>query len=346
MSDNKKGVSLEIITATTMGIVAVACFVIQVFSLNDKTTNTEVALFNTLQFFLTMAFSWFSTRAISKSEFEKSLKKHAVSAYRRISDIDSMVLMLKTEVSEILKSKPSAETADIRVIDALISSTSHIVCSSSDDWADIIGDEILSVEKLKRLERDKEEENKKIRLTGRVAAEEAKLANLEASIEQLKSSLPKSLAREASHSKKEDIKLSMPRAISWLTRKHEHESGLVLRFVAGEGYSDEKDSGKINYTAIKQMTRDKEEEGINLVDEQGAILGRVLNPLPSTYDEASMAIEQTYGGFPIDVEYLGKDEDYEPEMGDFPHHFIKVKSSPKSITRYAKKPNKNVKQTY
>ncbi|MEH0390634.1 hypothetical protein [Vibrio mimicus] len=329
--NNKPSLSLEVVAAITMGILALGCFAIQAKNVSSSTTNTETALFNTLQFLLTVAFSWFSTRAISRKEFEESLKKHAVSAYRRISDIDSMLLVLKSEIKSSLENNPNSDSGDLRVLEALVISTSQVVYSSSDDWADIIGEEILAIERLKRLERDKEDERQNLELTGYENSESNKLEELERSISELRASLPASLSKEVIARKKQKASISIPKAASWLAQKHHFEGGLILKFISGEGYSDESDTAKIKYSDIRTMIREEGTRGINLIDAEGNILGRILNPvsdLGGVYDHGARALRECYGGFPIEVEYLGKDNSHVPSKGDFPHHYVKVKDNP------------------
>jgi hypothetical protein len=91
---SKKGpseASLDLIGAIALGLLTVAAFIAQAVASGSDTTPLETGLFNVLQFILTAGFGWFGTRALSRGEFEQSLRRFAVSAYRRISDIEGMV---------------------------------------------------------------------------------------------------------------------------------------------------------------------------------------------------------------------------------------------------------------
>ena len=92
----------ELIAAGTLGVLVIACFAVQALALSEKTTKLETILFNCLQFLLTVGFAWFGTKAASRTEFEASLKRFAISAYRRISDIEEIVqrLQIKIEVCD------------------------------------------------------------------------------------------------------------------------------------------------------------------------------------------------------------------------------------------------------
>jgi hypothetical protein len=108
--------NIEFIVAGTLGALAVACFIGEGLTVGAHSTATETLLFNGLQFILTSAFAWFSTRAISRMEFEESLKKFAISAHRRITDIERMVDRLNHEVREMISETPKEESSNLRVI--------------------------------------------------------------------------------------------------------------------------------------------------------------------------------------------------------------------------------------
>src|ERR1700730_15326474 len=88
--------------------------------------------------------------------FEQSLKKFAISAYRRIADIERMVERLHTEVREMISDAPKSEITNLRIVDAIVSDTGQLVRSSISAWADVIGEELLAIERIKRLEHEKE----------------------------------------------------------------------------------------------------------------------------------------------------------------------------------------------
>ena len=146
------------IAAVALGALAVFVFVLQVNSFGDQTTARETLLFNALEFVLTVGFAWFSTRAVSRSEFEDSIKRFAISACRRIADIERMILRLQGEVRETLVETSSAEEVSaLEVVDAIVGDTVQVVRSSISDWADVIGNELLALEKLKRLQSEHDE---------------------------------------------------------------------------------------------------------------------------------------------------------------------------------------------
>src|SRR4051794_14114812 len=105
--DVEPSINYEVLAAIALALMALAAYATQILLLNEKTTRLEGALFNALQFLLTVGFTWFSSRALTKREFEASLKKFAVSAYRRISDIDRIVARLKRTLDQMTGEEPS-----------------------------------------------------------------------------------------------------------------------------------------------------------------------------------------------------------------------------------------------
>ena len=156
---SKKGYQNKIdwIVATVLVIIFLGCLALQVLSLSDKTTKLETVLFNILQFLLAVGFAWFSTRAIVRGEFEVSLKRFAVSAYRRISDIENIVASLKSKVAEMRAKNPERDSHDLELIEAIVHDTARIISSSRADWSDVIGEEMLALETIRRLESEKAE---------------------------------------------------------------------------------------------------------------------------------------------------------------------------------------------
>jgi hypothetical protein len=148
---------IDWIVATVLVIIFFGCSALQVLSLSDKTTKLETVLFNILQFLLAVGFAWFSTRAIVRGEFEGSLKRFAVSAYRRISDIENIVSNLKSRVADMRAKNTEHDSHDLELIAAIVQDTARIVSSSRADWSDVIGEEMIALENITRLENEKAE---------------------------------------------------------------------------------------------------------------------------------------------------------------------------------------------
>src|SRR5713101_1284206 len=155
----RKLLSAEVIVALVLGFLSIGSFVLQVLTFGVQTSRLEVALFNTLQLLLTVSFGWFSTRALSRAEFEASLKRFAVSAYRRAADINEMMRRLKSRLAVLRDSRQrnGEQSADLDVVAAVIDDSLQVAESSIADWADVIGQEMLALEAVRRLEAQKQQ---------------------------------------------------------------------------------------------------------------------------------------------------------------------------------------------
>src|SRR5258708_2093924 len=115
------------IAATILAILTVGCFVFKALQSATPLTTLEVTLFDILQFLLTVGFTWFSSRALSRTEFEESLKRFAISAYRRVADVDRMVGRLRKEVREMILRGQAHDPATLRIVEAIVMDTEQVV---------------------------------------------------------------------------------------------------------------------------------------------------------------------------------------------------------------------------
>jgi hypothetical protein len=191
-------IRIEIITAIVLGVLAIACFILQGINLNASTTKMETALFNVLQFLLTVGFSWFSSRAISRADFESSLKRFAISAYRRVMDIEQIIMRLQRESRKMPILNASSDSAHMPAIEAMVLDCTQIVRSSISDWSDVIGEELLALERIQRLQREKDSLASENEYGGEDSKIESIKKELQVQIEKLKGSLPTQLRLQAS----------------------------------------------------------------------------------------------------------------------------------------------------
>jgi hypothetical protein len=336
---NIKNLNFEIIVAVALGVMAIAAFFFQATTLDDKTTQKEAALFNIVQFILTIGFAWFSTRAISRAEFENNLRRFAVSAYRRISDIQRMIRRLQSEVSNTLNSDNDVDSSDFRVIEAIAMDTIEVVKSSDSDWADIIGEELLAIEKIRHLEKEKEElfsDKTGGQLKNGNASD---LSDIEKQISELSKLIPASLSVEISSELVDDFNPS--HAGQWLERQHRDMDGLVLRVVAGGSYIVEGDVSTL--TKDNQLFSLREEKGFNVEDASALLWGRILNPTPLKYDQFVSAIEKCYGTKRLSLEFMEVDRTENRDEELWCWYKVKVVSEPIILSRMRHKRAKSKK---
>lgn len=299
-STSRQSPRLEVIVAITLGLLAIACFVVQALTQSSTTTSKETILFNLLQFLLTIGFTWFSTRAISRNEFEQSLKRFAISAYRRISDIERLVIRLQSEVKSMITDNPDKENHDLYIVEAIVADTCQVVRSSIADWADVIGEELIAIEKIKRLEQEKVELNNDSSIVSDRSESET-LKEINKQIAELKATLPARLqfaARVEEGLSRKDL-----HAARWLANQHKKDKGLKLRVVTGDGYEHDRE-----YSSLKVgeglYTVKLEDRRVDIADNSGAILGRLQNTSPLGYDEFVQALENCYGTSSIPLEFV------------------------------------------
>lgn len=243
-----------------------------VVSGKDQVTPLDTALFSLIQLILTGGAAYFGARASAHREFEASLKRAGYSAYRRISDIEHLLLGIKPRTS-------SPET-----IEATIESLMLTVRSSVADWADVIGEDIRKHETVERLE----------------AQAAASTQEGKDEIEKLRSELPPQLAIDQIPSRDWT---SEQRAAWWFGRRDENEDGLRLSVVSGGPHGGERDVTTLRQGERLQLGR-KENGGIEVADEEGQRLGSVMNGLPVTHAVFATGLALCYGSSVIKAEYL------------------------------------------
>lgn len=332
----------EVIAASVLGLLAVLCFIVQMSTFSAKTTTLETALFNTLQFILTIGFAWFSSRAITRNEFERSLKQFGISAYRRISDIEKMISRLQTETNDMIARLPQDDHNELRIISAIVADTNQVVKSSINDWVDVIGDELISIEKIRRLESEKIEIRTTQDICNNQAEDNKALKDIESQINELKANLPPILRVATEDEKNKDSEKSLLRVAEWLSGKHSEESGLLIRVVAGEHYSPS--ITVTDFPPNRQLYIEKVgDRGLDVMDDNGVIWGRVLNPLPIEYDNSAKALEKCYGKAKLSIEFMKILKTYESSGGNYFHYSVKVLDQP--IERSLLRPKRVKKQT-
>lgn len=133
-------------------VATVALIVVQVAGANTA-TRTESALFNVIQFALSLAFAWILARLVTEKQFVDSQRKFAIGAFRRIREIERSLLRTRKYVDETFTSRRKIAVSDLAVIRTGLTNTSDTVKSSIADWADIIGSEIELSNEITRLKR-------------------------------------------------------------------------------------------------------------------------------------------------------------------------------------------------
>jgi hypothetical protein len=291
--------NLELVAAVTLGLLAVGFFLAQALLISPTTTPLETVLFNCLQFLLTVGFAWFSTRAVSRHEFEQSMKRYAISAYRRIADIERLVGKLHNEVRGMMRA--TRDDSNLAIIEAMVSDSEQVVKSSIADWADVIGDELLALERIKRLQREKVELKEEAPEDSKEVEYEAALKTLNEQIAQLRSSLP---ARLQFVSDSDDaLTPADEHAAEWMARQHKRERGLRLTVVTGDQYIHDREFSSVKVGELLQTVK-TEGGAFDVADESGNILGRLQNNSPLDYSDFVHTLENCFAASSLQLKVV------------------------------------------
>jgi len=288
--------------AGALGLLAVATLITQIIRCSAEMTQTETALFGILQFVFSIAFGWILSRASYKKEFEENQRQFAIAAYRRIREIEHTVSRLLSRI----KSRRSGSSPEVcQELDVLQEVTTSILTtsrSSISDWADIIGDEITTVEELEKLRRERSsyiEDTDLMALTPLskispdIAAVKGRLDAWEEKMEELLERLPASLQVIERHEKPEALSLTM--AIMAASDELRDHKCLVLPAVWEPDAGFDRDVRDVDPGAIYTIMRGgpvgSRENPIVVKDNNGKSIGIITNKyMLSDYDTFATAI--------------------------------------------------------
>ena len=127
----RRQLTSETTGALILGLLAAVAFYVQGVPSDSGTVSPrETFLFNVVQFVLTLGFGWCLTRAASHNEFSISLKRFALSAYRRVADIDQMIDRLFSTLSRLREERGVESDHDLAIIEAIALDTKQTIRSS------------------------------------------------------------------------------------------------------------------------------------------------------------------------------------------------------------------------
>lgn len=306
-----------------LALLAIVTLVTQILRCGAQTTQTETTLFGILQFVFSIGFAWVLARASCKREFQENQKHFAIAAYRRIREIEQGVSRLLVRIA---RQKASADEEDAQELDAIQEVARGIqatTTSSIADWADIIGDEIATVEKIERI---RQEGGPPTDGLIQVALESSR--DSAAKVNEMKSSLADSLQKMNS------LLETLPASLQPAARKerdekedegrtelliwdeiHDHGSIVMTGFWSPEaGYKLDQDIRQCDPAqpfVVELEYRDGERGPLVLKDQQGHAVGRITNKYSvSSYDTFAKALFDVIGAgrIPVRLEEVGKQQ--------------------------------------
>jgi hypothetical protein len=212
-----------------------------------------------------------------------------------------MIDHLQQEVQEMLANAPKSESGNLRIINAIVSDATQLVRSSISDWGDVIGEELLAIERIKRLEYEKERLLEDQGSAKRDPEARAAEKVIEDAIETIQRTLPPRLRLEAESEGR--LPKSSKRVAAWLARRHRDEGGLRMVVVTGDNYLSERDPKTLREGEI--LTSDKDRYGgMDVRDEAGLGVGRLMNLTPVPYDAFVAGMKACYDNSPVSLEFL------------------------------------------
>ena len=329
MRSERKGClksGIEVIVAATLGILALLTFVLHVRWSVVPLNARETTLFSILEFLLTLGFGWFSTRAISRAEFESSLKQFAISAYRRIADIETMLTRLQSQTRQVVGAEPGLEP-HLRAIDAVVGDMSQLVRSSIADWTDVVGEELLTREQLARLEQERVDLRFELSTQNARPDAESRLRRVNQELSYLRNRLSRQLKPFLS---RQPGKADDRRIAEWIAREHRRQNGFTLTIVTGDLYSQERHHARLGEGEILRLIRAKEHpaRAIDAVDANSAVIGRMQNLSPLSYEDFVAGLDLCYGGFPLSTRVVVVREAEQREDGYYCWIDVKVARHP------------------
>jgi hypothetical protein len=236
---------------------------------------------------------------VSRREFEQNLKRFAIGAYRRITDIEAMVDRLRVRLQNEVRGSTNVTTSTdfiaFALEDALL-----VIRSSTADWADVIGNELLALDAIDRLKREKSELEAGEAIEESLRTVDQKIQGINTTIEQITQRLPPDL--QLSSRRKQSGELAREHRAKWMRRQHEASQGLRLRVIAGGQWRCDGDVTKL--TPEKELSIEITADGADIRDDNGIVLGRAMNNSPLDYDEFEQALTDCFGRAVIPVRFV------------------------------------------
>lgn len=323
---------LNIIGTVILGVLLIISMILQLANLNASTTKLETGLFNIINLMLSLGFSWLLTRIVTKAEFEESLKRFAISAYRRTTDTARSLDSLISQIVRMKLDLPEDRLNELNLLIVVAKNIQDTVTSSTDDWVNVIGEELRKKEELQEL---RERRSAALSEALDTNDREKELRDLEFKIDKLRSDLPYLLQEED----------ELPRAGRMSNRAWEYfvenirtYGYLVLRILPHIEISEE----NINRLIVTKKYSFRQDHGAGTtylyVEDIGQVDCDVLDgvysqdyifTLETLLAPISMPVGNENGypdGFEIDgIEYAGVSEDKQYVFIKIPMAFNKVK---------------------
>ncbi|MEJ2567620.1 MAG: hypothetical protein P8Z50_01885 [candidate division WOR-3 bacterium] len=296
----KNNQALNLVSAITLAVLAILTFCLQIFS-GIFVTKNEVALINVLQFIMSVGFTWQAAKYFNYESFSKSLKKYAISAYRRISDIHSIVSRLrKRTVQMILEPQTTEERHELQTVVEIARDAELVIMSSIADWSEIIGEEISTFQSIKELESKRAQLETAGPTVEKPGANITKIDEIQNKIEKLRKRLPVELRYGTITHFDSDYSFAL--AANWLAGKHIDEKGLHVLVVTGGTYGNLEEAMKLKIG--DECTTIARNRGLEVYSQNQAHIGRMLNNSPFDYPDFMLLLHHLFSTELLTLNYF------------------------------------------
>lgn len=241
----------------------------------------EEILYNAFEAFFSIGIGWVLQRISSRKEFQESLKQFALSAYRRISDIEKSVNRIKNAIEKARASYSREKVHELDILSIVAEELSSTVNSSIADWIDVIGEELSKKERIVELQ--KEQQTLKSVVSNNPDRLDAnnRIKELQEEIDTLKSKLPYLL--------KENIirpNYSSTEAINFVVdhfhRESRSHSCITIQVGTNDANLEKMLDAIIPVSVVLSISLMQSD--LYLLSKNGETVGRIINPFPKIED--------------------------------------------------------------
>ncbi len=146
--------STEYIFLVLFGLGAIAVFAAEIVFSNPEPNPRETTLYNALELGLSLGFGWILQRIDARKQFQESLKQFAISAYRRITDIEKSVNRIRNTIEKTRMTYPRGKVHELDILRMVAEELENTVNSSIADWTDILGEDLEKKDRIEELQKE------------------------------------------------------------------------------------------------------------------------------------------------------------------------------------------------
>lgn len=286
-----------------IGIALVAIEMLYSRTLSPPAINVITAL----QFGCSLWFGAGVAYLYTEAGFLEKQKKFAISAYRRISEIEKNVRRLLSRFNARSSSKTKAN--ELEVIKEVLLSLQTTISSSKADWADVIGEEIKTLERLLRLRED----------------DDVPSVERNAETEALLRELPSSLEIEAREDLRSDERIDL--GVDQIQEEFMRHGYIEFECFWDNSFARDIDTLELGEAVRVEVDDVNDRVGAFIVhDKQGVPVGVVTNKGlgSNTYDEFIQILTTAFRKSRFSAIYSGRDRTLDAETE---RHYFSIKSS-------------------